>query len=120
METKTYSNRREHDAVRAKRVRRERGSVRLAWLAIGQPKLKLPVLVTFRRFASHPLDVDNLPSAFKAVIDELAAISGVNDRDPRYSFRFTQEKQSMSEPQAIEIEWQPLRRSRKIAIEVWR
>jgi hypothetical protein len=45
------------------------------------------------RHSSGTLDAhDNLPSAFKHIVDELAAWMGVDDADQRVQWRYEQEK----------------------------
>ena len=73
LRTVSGMNVREHFRVRAKRVKAERQAVALV---LGpQKKPALPIVVTLTRIApSSGLDPDdNLPSAFKAVRDEIAA-----------------------------------------------
>ena len=73
LRTVSGMNVREHFRVRAKRVKAERQAVALV---LGpQKKPALPIVVTLTRIApSNGLDPDdNLPSAFKAVRDEIAA-----------------------------------------------
>ena len=81
------SNMRENRFVKAKRKKEQRQAVRIAWAAAGKPaisgpiSLKLTRVVPARRFIR---DYDNLVSSFKAVIDEVADICGVNDKDIRW------------------------------------
>ena len=50
-----------------------------------------PVRVTLTRLGGRRLDPPNLPAAFKAVIDALAAWLGVDDRSELYRWDFAQE-----------------------------
>jgi hypothetical protein len=52
----------------------------------------LPVDVTLTRIAKADLDDDNLAYAFKAIRDGVADAFGVNDRDPRISWSYSQER----------------------------
>lgn len=53
----------------------------------------LPVDVTLTRIAPRELDDDNLAYAFKAVRDGVADALGLkNDRDPRVSWSYSQER----------------------------
>ena len=78
------SNKREHWASKARRKKKQRQATRNAWLVSGRPaitgpiSLKLTRIVPKRRFIR---DYDNLVGCFKAVIDEVADICGVNDKD---------------------------------------
>lgn len=80
------ANRKEHWAPRAKRVKAQRVAVRAAWLGAGYAVPPFPLVVTMTRVwgagRSKAMDPsDNLPRAFKAVQDELAACIGVDDRE---------------------------------------
>ncbi len=81
------SNMRENRFVKAKRKKQQRHAVRIAWAAAGRPSisgpisLKLTRVVPARRFIR---DYDNLVGCFKAVIDEVSDICGVNDKDIRW------------------------------------
>tara|TARA_Y100000593_G_scaffold86609_1_gene165669 strand:- start:16236 stop:16841 length:606 start_codon:yes stop_codon:yes gene_type:complete len=81
------SNMRENRFVKAKRKKEQRQAVRTAWVAAGKPSisgpisLKLTRVVPARRFIR---DYDNLVGCFKAVIDEISDICGVNDKDIRW------------------------------------
>lgn len=73
-------NRREHWAQAAKRKAQHRQQVRAAISGIPPPST--PCVVVLTRYSSGTLDEhDNLPSAFKHVVDELADWIGVNDGD---------------------------------------
>jgi hypothetical protein len=52
------------------------------------------LVVTLTRIApsARGLDGDNLQSAFKAIRDEVADWLGIDDRDPRVSWAYAQEK----------------------------
>lgn len=53
----------------------------------------LPVIVTLTRLSPrNRMDRHNLPGAMKHVIDGIADAYGVDDGDPRWEFRFEQEK----------------------------
>lgn len=102
LRTVSGMNVREHFRVRAKRVKAERQAVALV---LGpQKKPALPIVVTLTRIApSNGLDPDdNLPSAFKAVRDEIAAWLGVDDKD-RATVRYEYEQERG--PWGIRIEW---------------
>jgi len=101
-------NLREHWAVRAKRVKRERDTVMWALFARERPgksvSLKrptLPVVVTITRLAPRKLDDDNAIAGCKSVRDAIAECLGVDDADPRVTWRYAQEK---SKTYAVRIE----------------
>lgn len=82
---------REHFRATARRKKQHRECVRL--LMRGKTAPPMPVTVTLTRRSFGTLDGhDNLPSAFKNVVDELAAWLGVDDADPRVTWRYAQEK----------------------------
>jgi hypothetical protein len=72
----------------------ERDALHFAWIAAGRPVPPLPATITFVRIAPRPLDEgDNLPSAFKAMRDELAKRLGVNDdRKAPVTWLYAQER----------------------------
>ncbi len=83
-------NSREHWRVKAARVKRERAMVRLVLSARTPPPL--PVTVTLVRCAPRLLDSDNAVGAMKAARDQVAEWLGVDDRDPRVTWRVRQQK----------------------------
>lgn len=87
------ANQREHWASKHRRTQAQRRTVATAWrAAYGSRRPALPCVVTFTRFGGQPLDQeDNLNVAFKGCRDEIAAILGVNDRDPRVCWKYRQE-----------------------------
>jgi len=92
-------NNREHPQARARRVNAEHQAVFYATLgtrrAVLAALMPTPVVVTLTRVSPGPgLDPhDNLPSALKGVVDQLADILGINDRDPRVTWKYApQEK----------------------------
>lgn len=94
LELKTISepNARGHWAKRAVRVRSQRGKAR-ALCAAHAAAVGLPVAVTITRIApSNGLDDDNLRGALKAVRDGVADALGVDDRDPRVTWQYGQQR----------------------------
>lgn len=87
-------NNREHPQARARRVKAEHLAVFYATLgtrrAVLAALMPAPVVVTLTRVSPGPgLDShDNLPGSLKAVVDQLADILGVNDRDPRVTWKY--------------------------------
>lgn len=105
LRTVSGMNVREHFRVRAKRVKRERETVR--WYLVGHPKPALPCVVTLTRIApSNGLDpFENLPSSLKGVVDEIAAWLQVNDRrDDRVRYECRQERG----PWNVTIQFRPM------------
>lgn len=92
----SVANIREHWSKRMRRTRSHRS--RAAWecraAIAGEPSLlSAPKLeVEICRIAPRPLDDDNLASACKAVRDGIADALGIDDRDPRVSWRYAQAK----------------------------
>jgi hypothetical protein len=76
---------------RARRVKSEREST--AWVLTRQPRPALPCTVSFTRVApSSGLDDDSLPASCKGIRDQIAAWIGVDDRDPRVSWKYDQRR----------------------------
>jgi hypothetical protein len=94
-------NNREVRGQRIGRIQRERealflatlGRIRGVLVGLIAPGLP-PCTVTFTRAApGRGLDPEeNLPGSLKAVKDELAKLLGVDDRDPRLTWRYQQER----------------------------
>lgn len=91
IKTVSTLNRREHFRVAAARKALQRSQTRKAMEGIPTPQF--PVVVRLTRHSSGLLDAhDNLPSAFKHVVDELAVWLGVDDADERVKWLYAQEK----------------------------
>lgn len=90
------ANQREHWATKAKRVRKHRRSAAWAlqatWPLLNDARPALPCVVTLTRLAPRQLDDDNLAGGFKAVRDGVADWLGIDDRDPRVTWRYAQER----------------------------
>lgn len=85
------SNMHDHWRNRKRRVLTQRLATRVAFNTTSLPPL--PVVMKFTRLAPHSLDEgDGLPTAFKAVRDEIADLYGVDDRDKRYRWEYAQER----------------------------
>lgn len=82
----SVANKREHWSRKAERTKQHR------FAAIAVPQHPLPCVVTLIRVAPRALDDDNLASGFKALRDGIADRLGVDDRDPRVSWRYLQER----------------------------
>lgn len=105
LRTNSNANAREHYAVRAKRVERERRTTTEAWIAAGSVAPTWPTVVTLTRISPRLLDSgDNLPSAMKAPRDALAKAWGIDDRDPRVEWRYAQRK-GPPKTYAVVVEW---------------
>lgn len=101
-------NSREHWSARARKRKAERDAVKLAWLVavkkrpsgqrtswaistmFGPPGHRL--VVTLTRIGPRKLDSDNVQGALKAIRDEVAARLGLDDGDPRITWRYEQER----------------------------
>ncbi len=91
LRTVSESNMRSHWLVKAKRVKAQRAAVTLALGPLAR-RATLPVVVTITRISPGTLDIDNLWSSQKAVIDAIAWMLGIDDRDPRVTWRVAQRK----------------------------
>lgn len=80
----SVANKREHWGARSRRTKAHR----LAALAV--PEHPLPCVVTLIRVAPRKLDDDNLASGFKALRDGIADRLGVDDADPRVTWKYGQ------------------------------
>ena len=103
--TVSVANLREHWAKKAKRAKSERDAVAY----VLRPRLRdeplgawVPGTVTITRIAPRRLDDDNAVRAQKSVRDEVAAQLGVDDRDPRVTWRVEQRRGRVRE-YAVEI-----------------
>jgi len=107
---RTYSklNGREHWAKRARRTKAER---RAAFLMVPSYAVAEPTTVTLTRIAPRRLDGDNLQGSFKAVRDAVADRMGIDDADPRVTWRYAQEKGAPKE-YAVRVEIQADRETR--------
>jgi hypothetical protein len=97
LRTVSVMNFREHWRPRAKRAQGQRKVA--AWHLGGAGVRRLEAyygepgaLVTLTRIAPRALDGDNLQSALKAVRDGVADALGIDDRDPRVTWTYAQEK----------------------------
>lgn len=70
-------------------------------LAYTKSELAYPVIVTITRIAPRELDDDNLAGSQKHVRDGIADALGVDDRDPRVTWRYAQRKGA---PKAYAVE----------------
>ncbi len=87
------ANSRLHFAVAAKRTRAVRERVELALRGLEHRRPSLPCTVVIYRVAPSRLDGDNMVSAAKPVVDQIASWLGLpNDRDPRARWLFGQHK----------------------------
>lgn len=79
-------NAREHWAARARRVKRERGIVRLCWYSTDGAGVRAlassrPLRVTLVRVGRRAADMDNVVGGCKGPRDEIASLIGVDDKD---------------------------------------
>ncbi len=105
--TVSEANQREHWAAKARRVKNQRGAVRV-YLKPKLTGLRLPLVVKLVRLAPRRLDDDNLRGAFKAVRDEIAALLGVNDGGDLVKWEYEQRKDPKALAPAILIEIEEL------------
>lgn len=100
LHTNNGLNAREHWVARSKRVKKERG---LAGTVV--PRFALPCTVTLVRISPGELDDDNLRGALKGVRDGIADRLGVDDRDPRVTWVYAQER---AKGYAVRVELRPI------------
>lgn len=98
--TVSEANTRGHWSKRAKRAAEQRAVCHMATRAGGPHPL--PAIVTLTRIAPRELDDDNLRGALKAARDGVADAFGIDDRDPRVSWRYGQRRGSKGQ-YAVEI-----------------
>ena len=93
LHTVSESNTRGHWAQRAKRAKSARGLAQLQLRSsLGPRPLDLPLVVTLTRVSPRGLDDDNLRGALKAVRDGVADYLAIDDRDPRVTWAYSQER----------------------------
>lgn len=80
-------NERMHRFAQARRTKSERKVARLL-----APAASLPCIVTLTRLSPGMLDDDNLRGSLKGVRDGVADKLGVDDRDPRVTWLYRQER----------------------------
>ena len=95
----SIANARMHWAAKAKLVKAQRQAVAASLL--GETPPALPVVVTICRVAPRLLDMDNAVASMKATIDQTASFLGVDDRDPRVTWRWAQRR---GEPKQYRVE----------------
>lgn len=82
----------QHWSVRHKRFVEQKQEIWWTWRATNRQPLPVPVVVTLTRIAPRRFDDDNLTSGFKATRDQIAELLGVDDGDPRVTWRYAQER----------------------------
>ncbi len=95
---KVYStaNAREHWAVKHRRGKEQKTAVQEVWgnspLAIQATRSStcLPLVVTLTNLGKPMDGHDNLPNSFKAIVDQVAALLGIDDGDERIEWRYEQ------------------------------
>lgn len=93
VDTRSELNTRGHWAARHRRFAQQRKDTRITFLVAGwRPgsTWTLPVVVRLTRHGRKLLDDDNVRGALKAVRDEVAAVLGVDDADPRVTWEYGQ------------------------------
>ncbi len=91
-------NQRSHYMARARRVKKQRADVALAFRAAAGPPphhAEPPLTITLIRLAPREIaDEDNLIAGFKSVRDQIAACLQFDDRDRRVTWVYRQERAS--------------------------
>jgi hypothetical protein len=103
-------NSREHWSARARKRKAERNAVAIAYRVsaklmprTAQALMLAPVLVTLTRVGPRKLDDDNVQGALKAIRDEVAAQLGLDDGDPRITWKYEQAKGDYAVRVRIEV-----------------
>jgi hypothetical protein len=94
--TVSEANRASHEHWRKRQQRAKQQRSNAAWSAEACSKPKrwpLPCVIKLTRIApSNGLDSDNLPVSMKHVRDGIADAMGIDDRDPRVTWEYSQER----------------------------
>jgi len=88
IKTVSLNNRREHWSKRQRRARTER-LVTVGMLNVHRSP-RGPWLVELTRWGQRELDDDNLRGSLKSIRDAVAGWLGVDDKDPRVKFAYSQ------------------------------
>ncbi|HEX4934640.1 MAG TPA: hypothetical protein VFV33_15730 [Gemmatimonadaceae bacterium] len=96
-------NARLHWATRARRVKLQRSITALALASQRRALPEFPVVVTITRCSPGTMDDDNAVASAKAVRDAIADVLGVDDRDPRVTWRVLQRRA----PWGVQVEITP-------------
>jgi hypothetical protein len=102
------ANVREHWAAKAARVKRQRRDVYLGLYNLRgmKPPIVHRVVVVLTRVAPRMLDGDNNVRSLKAVVDEVAAFLGLDDRDDRIQWLYAQAKGKPNQYAVkVRVEW---------------
>lgn len=70
---------------------------------VGKAIPPLPLIVTITRAGRRRLDDDNIASACKYLRDQIAAVVGVDDGSPLYTWRYEQ-RVGKREPYGVDVE----------------
>lgn len=108
---RSAANLREHWAVKAQRVKKEREIGYGLWPLLVYMRLNNwdKATVTLTRIAPRDLDGDNLQAAFKAIRDEVARCLNIDDADSRVEWIYRQEKPSRPKEYGVRVLVQELR-----------
>jgi hypothetical protein len=110
----SVANMRLHWAKKAQLVKAQRTTVAWCLKRVRDVLTPPPNVVTLIRVAPRKLDDDNLASAFKAVRDQVAECIGVDDGDPRVTWRYGQLKgkamvfidlEVLDQPRVRDLDW---------------
>lgn len=103
VKTVSESNTRGHWAVRARRVKGQRGAAKaLTQAALPGGPLPARLKIVLTRIAPGELDKgDNLNSSLKAVRDGVADALGIDDGDVRLSWTYRQRRPFYDEPRYL-------------------
>lgn len=102
------TSQREHWTTKHRRAKAVRLAVKRALDGVlYHHRPKLPIVVLLTRIAPRAIKDahDNLPMAFKHAVDEVAAWLGIDDSDPRVTWRYGQERGEKPRQYGVRIEW---------------
>ncbi|HEX4932672.1 MAG TPA: hypothetical protein VFV33_05790 [Gemmatimonadaceae bacterium] len=88
---------------RSRRVKDQRSTTALVLASHRRTLPELPVVVTITRCSPGTVDDDNATASAKAVRDAIADVLGVDDRDPRVTWRVLQRRA----PWGVQVEITP-------------
>lgn len=109
LRTVSLANEHAHWRARQSRAKAERKATKYVWISKNERWLQPgeTAWVHLTRVGPRALDSDNLPPSLKSVRDQLAEGLGLDDRDPRITWVYSQEKGPYSVRVHIERRSQP-------------
>ena len=100
----SLANSRMHWRRLARLKRQQRGATLYCMYGKQLPAVGVPLTVTITRIGPRRLDDDNLASACKYVRDQIAAVIGVDDGSPLYTWKYAQRVSSNRYKYGVDVE----------------